>query len=491
MRWKPMMGSMLMAMTILMMIGSIPARGTCVPDSATPASPVPEDRWLPDFRPADPTDHALPLDRDSTDYNGLTIPGCSSGHELFRDVDVMDGHLFVAYNAGLQVWRIGPDQAGIPQRLAVADGFGGGCPGFLSFPVFGEVDDFINDIEVVRGIGDNLLIALSGRSPAGFSLWRFRTTDSDLHQLYQDPTRASRNVDIRSFGGTVYAFSASDDGVQVYDASAALANYDATGCLDDTGTGCSNTWKGSVGAMSTGVWVDGIEAFPGRLHLVASNGLGSDPMTLEIWEMTDPSLPGDAVQRFSGGSMSTRVQSPVFFGHEGRHYLALIEGISSSDLEIFDVESCLGVTAGDCSSLGTLDYSRAVSTNAATQKLTFSRSVTEAGTTPHLYYGGFTLGASYRELLLDLSELGTGAPVIPEVTDGGPTCFDPVSATEIDYWGWYDWFSGKRSQAGVFDGQYFYRTASSFLDVHVLGDPGLVFADGFESGNISRWETMP
>jgi hypothetical protein len=43
-----------------------------------------------------------------------------------------------------------------------------------------------------------------------------------------------------------------------------------------------------------------------------------------------------------------------------------------------------------------------------------------------------------------------------------------------------------RPLVGRFDGAYFFRAGSGILDVHVR-DTGLLFMDGFESGDASAW----
>ncbi|NIS34889.1 MAG: hypothetical protein GWN79_21345, partial [Actinobacteria bacterium] len=83
-------------------------------------------------------------------------------------------------------------------------------------------------------------------------------------------------------------------------------------------------------------------------------------------------------------------------------------------------------------------------------------------------------------------------PGLPEVTASGGSYTDPCNSATIRYWSHYYPRNfhglntmvpriGKLSSEG-----YFYRAANSILDVHFF-DLGLLFADGFESGDSDRW----
>lgn len=93
--------------------------------NGSPALPIPASRagvelWSDALQPADPPDVPLPASRDSTDDLSTTIPSQASGHELFYAVDGVGALAAVAYNVGLQLWRIEAD--GTMMLAAAADG---------------------------------------------------------------------------------------------------------------------------------------------------------------------------------------------------------------------------------------------------------------------------------------------------------------------------------------------------------------------------------
>ena len=455
--------------------GSAPIEANC--EGRTTAYPVPECLWLSDFRPADTPGKPLPPERDSSKYNSTLEPSCSTGLELFKDIDILGDYAYVSYNAGLQVWRIDGSNEAKPQRVVFADGFSK-CPGggtFLAFIHFGELDTAVDNLEVVQGPHTAVLIALSGYNNVGPSIWRFDTSTEELKELYQDSSRNARSVAIQDVGGTIYAFSASETGVDVYDASKALESFSSSaGCLDTTGTGCGGVRTGTIG--TNGSWVDTVVSEDGRLHVIVAGGALS--ATLDIWEVSDPSLPDKSSSRRYAGT-GAYYQSPVVFTKDGRAYLGVVERTTTNNLEILDIDDCLAQKDGTCASLGPEKYVRALLNISSRQKLTFSISATGAGVTPFLYYGipSVTMSGAGEEALLDLSTLGTTEQSITEVTGGGPTYQDGCSGEAVGYWGWYyprnDCGTNEFSPlAGMFNGAYFYKINNSTFDIHIRGDAG-------------------
>ncbi len=508
----------------------------------TPAFAVPENLWIDGiFRPGDTSlpGNQIPAERDSTSWEALTIPGCTSGHEIFESLDIAGDYLYVAYNAGFSVWDIGDAGAEDPQRLAVRDGFSCAgdpcqvpCGPFLSFPSAGGSDFLVDDIAVLDE-GTIHTIAVSGITPVGMSLWQFNTDTEALTPIYQETIRSSRQVrlaavdDVRGVT-TVYAFSSYNGGLAVYDVTQALA---IAPCLEETGSDCPGVFLGTVGTSSDGRYLDLLQR-PGGEILIANTNGNAAGLGLELWELPDPGTPSTAEQLFSG--LDNMTFGTALFNYEGNDYLAALERDGSFNvIKIFNVNACGG---GPCTLGPPVFDDVRVPPRTTDQFLTFSTS----NTTPFLYHGLVgSLGGPKVEQLLDLTTLGRPDQNIVEMTSGGPTYFDACELDDLDYWPWYypaNEFGLKNlaPRVGKFDADsnFFYRAAGGVLDVHLMtrvaciedsgtgacsctsdcatcsfmtggtgtcstepgdvaaccGDfPFRVFADGFESGDTSAW----
>ncbi|MEE8526807.1 MAG: PKD domain-containing protein, partial [Thermoanaerobaculia bacterium] len=437
-----------------------------------PAVPVPECRnqnngqqvpcsdanavrlWPAGLRPGLPG-QTLPPERDSTDWTSTTIPGALSGHELFHGLDILGNKLYVAYNAGFQVWDIAGSNAERPSRELTKDGWRGD---FLDFPSFGENDFYIDDIEVVAAGGKNL-IALSGRVTVGFTVWEHSITPLGLVQKYQDLGKRSQRVRVVNQGGINYAFAGGQLGIFVYDISQAQAL--TAPCLDDSGTVCPGVYRGRLGETNLSLFLDAIRR-DGRVYIAKSGGNG---VPVEIWEVTTPSSPGTAVRRFQG--LSGGGQGLAFFEVNTIPYLAVVEKVGTGwRLRIYNVNACLDTNG--CGSLGPALVDRALNVAASSpQLLNYSLS----NSTPFLYYGAneFGLEGDQVEQLLDLSNFPGS---VSEITDSGGTYTDNCNGQTIDYWGDYypdnDYgLRNIRPMVGKFRGDKFYRAAFGILDVHV------------------------
>lgn len=488
------------ALTLLLTAAAQPTalRGQ-ICSGQTPAFAVPESLWLDGlFRPGE-TDlpgNQLPPERDSTDWISLTVPGFSSGHEIFESLDVAGDYLYVAYNAGFSIWDISGVNAEDPERIKVRDGWhfsdcelDPDCGPFLSFPSGLKLAFLVEDIDVLPDPGSsNVYIAVSGDNPVGMSLWQFDTATQNLTPIYQDTTRASRQVRLASIsagrgGTTVYAFSSYGNGLAVYDLSQALA---IAPCLEETGSDCPGVYLGNLGSISTGRYLDVLQRPSGELLVATANGNLSS-QGLELWQIDDPSTPGAADQLFSG--LDNRTFGTALFSYEGNDYLAALERDGSVNVvKIFNINECSG---GPCSLGAPVFDGASVPPRLSDQFLTFSTT----GGTPFLYHGLVAgLGGAKVEQLLNLTTLGRPGQSITEMTDGGPTYFDVCTQDDLDYWPWYypgnDFgLSNMSPRVGKFnpDTNFFYRAAGGILDVHVYS--GEIFSDGFESGDTSRWSS--
>ena len=446
----------------------------------SPAVPIPEtcrvgdvctgNLWPVGFSPVRPGEQ-LPASRDSTQYITQTFPDAQAGHELFRSLDIEQDYLFALYTNGIQAWNLGVS-AEMPSQLDYRDGYGGH---FLSYPVPGETDNWLEDVDAIRPSGgSDFLLGVAGRDNVGLSIWSYSTTTSKFARLYQDPRVVAFQVRMVEVEGRVYALVAADgDGVQVYDATRAL-DFSGSGCLDNaTGTACSGVSKGRVGgpgelpkARSMDLLVR--DDLP---YIAVGDGIGSGALTLELWEVANPANPSTAERRFEGGDSATH--GVALFQRETTYYLGAIAADSSTaagTLSVFDVTSCLdsdGCLNMPLSSYGSFNFP-GLPTHfpVARHLLTYSESDGDS----FLYHGVLSAkpwGAGL-EHLLDLSTAGS----MVEITASGGTYTEGCNGrTGIDYWG--DYYEknehGLRNvvgAVGMFQGSYFYRAAGGVLDIH-------------------------
>ncbi|MEL7058532.1 MAG: hypothetical protein AAGN46_00755 [Acidobacteriota bacterium] len=441
------------ALGLLLLAPNLSA-GDCGNNS--PAFPVEEFRegvrvWPDGLRPGNPSQR-LPGKRDSTDrIGGTSVPGATSGHELYKGVDVVDDLLFVVYNAGIQVWSLSGNNAEDPQQLAFRDGWQGQ---FQSFPPPTEQLNFLEDISAIRS-GNEYILAVSGKNPVGPSIWVW---NGSWQPKYQDLGTSVRQVRLIEHNNNVFLIAAADDGVLVYDATAA-ANR-TTACIDDAGVACGPIFLGYLPDQAISRYVDAI-SWNGRLFVVAGDGLNAF-IDLELWELPTPSIPSTAIRRATGDSDA---RGPAFLPLGNELFLAYAQN-GTPRVRFFDIDDC--VDGNGCSGLGAVQRTELVR-RGDEQFLTFSRN----GSTPYLYYGvsSDNIEGSKSENLWDLTNLSAGG-AIPEITDSGGTYVDPCNGQIVDYWGdYYDANNfGMRNmhpRIGVWNDGYFYRAAQTMLDVHV------------------------
>ena len=454
----------------------------------SPAHPVPQTRpgmaggeslWPTDltgavtFRPVSNSSnnpYPIPAQRDSTSYITQTIPGNNSGHELFMDVASIDGNddwLFVAYNAGIQVWDLRDDAAN-PDRTTYRDGWQGH---FEEFPEPGEVDTYIDGLDVLQTGGD-IFLGVVGRSGHGFSFWEFNSP-ATLTQHCQVSDISARQVELIEHNGRAYAFVAVNNGTYVYDLDSSLSGTCA--------------FEGTVGATSDGNYVSVLQK-DGDVFVAAADGslLPSDPLGVKIWEV-DPEDPGSARELFSGFNTNSRgVTMFEIPGAVDRYFLGVIE--TSTQLKFYDIEACLEVVGpGTCGSLGS--PLATVGVDNIGKSYEFIDISTSADGRTWGYYGFMTtpgLFGTNFEYLLDLTPLGSttledvetlGQITLDEITDDGDTYNNEnppcTNTAAVDYWGDYypknqhglNFFIPRHA---IFIDNKLYRAAYSILDVHEI-----------------------
>lgn len=428
----------------------------------------------------------LPSGMDSSGWESLTVPSRFASHEQYQGLDVLGDFLYVAYNAGIQVWDIGGEKAEQPVEVAAADGF----PPFnnwLIFPHPAEDDFFVEDIDVLAPSsgGSLVYIAVAARGPVGFSIWQFNTNNGALTQLFQE-TSNSRMARLVEFDGptgpVLYAFSGHGNGVRVFNVTEAIA---AAPCADDAGVSgspCPNVFEGSLSTNSGG-FIDTYVAPSGAIYLSNSDGNLVNSLGVELWQINNPSNPSGAIKRFSG--LNTVSFGTSLFEKGGDTYLSVVERVGSSNrIKIFDIDACL---TSNCSGTpGTLVFDDLPLPPYSTRQfLTYSEG--GSNNVPFLYYGlrASSLAGDHVEQLLDLTSLGTVSQNITEMTDGGPTYFDTCQQEDLGYWSYY--YPGNEfgiqnftPRIGKFNPGtiYFYRAARGLIDVHVWeggssGDPNI------------------
>lgn len=460
--------------------------------------------WPDNLQPAS----QIPRSRDSTDRKaGNTIPGERTGHQLFSDVAIVevDGEpelLVVSYNAGLQVWDIRGDRGRVPVRLAHADGWDGD---FIFFPAPDEVLSFCFGVDALN-VGDGqFVVALACRQPVGPSLWFYDFT-LGLQQLYQDAATGAKQIRIdRAVDGTVYALAGAENGLTVYNVTAALDVIDDGPCGDQQGQACPGVFIGFVSDTTTTtqgetrIFIDTLQA-AGSIFVAASGGLFTP---LELWQvnLVDPAR---SVLRFSGLPHSL---GSALFEYGGHFYWSVVteeDGLNLEKLRVFMIDGC--IASAELCFLGTGSIEDAVVPINLPRFPTAEDflTVSKAHGRPYIYYGVGTgnLSGGDLEQLFDAGSLRSpnGAPLtgLPEVTASGGSYTDPCNGAKIRYWSHYyhsnaQGLNNLTPRNGVMSSiGYFYRALGSVLDVHRRKNPnpGAIFSDGFETGDTLEWMGM-
>jgi len=449
----------------------------CTPSS--PALPVPSTLWPDTLRPA-PTprpNNQLPDNRDSTDYITTTIPGMDTGHELFESVAAYGDYLFVAYNAGIQVWSIKNDPD-IPARLTARDGWKPGH--WLDFPNMGEADSFLQDIAIAPFADGTLLVAVAALDPVGVSLWHFDPADNTLVQLYQGKHDHFQSVTAVAADDSVLVFAATRNEVMAFDANAAL---DVGPCVESlSAPSCGNVSRGAVAGIATSRFVAArtFDVGSTRHVMLASTDAAQHGAEVELYEIADPSSPTVADLRYSG--ISEMGMGVALFEKDQHAYLAVVDHTSgtatvNNQLKIHAIDECL---EAPCTLDSPVWASDVFPSRAPTKTLRHSvddRATADPSDDEHFLYMGFattTLSGENAERLYHLRDLQPSPPNdgISELAAGGPTYRDNCSDEDVGYWGWYypgneDGLRNFSPRTGVFVRNRFYRAARGVFDIHI------------------------
>src|SRR3954453_21626370 len=397
-------------------------------ECATPAAPVPSDRWS-GLRPIGGytlcgTGGAFVTD--STAF--IESQEAYWSFPWFMSIDTENQYLFIALAHGLQVWDA---HNVIPQPISQLS--------FRAFPVWSvnpEVKWPLQDVDAPADVDDGGAVA--GLSGIGIAMVDLADKTSPK-LVYQNDGKEGNQVYAATIGGRRYAFLAAQ--------GAGLFSYDMTqaklydGCVEEvpnTGSSaqCPGVYKGRIGTRAASV-VDGVDSF------VVSGGGPS--WGVEIWDLRNPVVP-----QLKLSALTDRPVYGVALWKQGAtYYLATrtVDG-STHNLSIYDVSCIDGIS---CPGLGA-----PLSTHAydgqGTEYLDFSR----GNGAPFLYLGtdNRCAGGTQHEWLLDVSN-----PAAPQ------------DISPFNYWGWYyrggpTGFNLVAPRAGKFVGSIFYRGALSIFDYH-------------------------
>jgi PKD repeat protein len=430
-------------LVLLILVGALPASGqNCADDLScgfntcrAPVTPAPPVLWG-DLRPAE---SQIPEERDSTDYDRRT--SFDARNPYFMAIDMSNGYLFTAIHTGFQIWDARGNPAS-PVLLSQRDGRAGGFP---SFPVNPEEKFPVQDIAVPEGRDDLAVVVSAGG--AGFSIWD-TSSKTIPRALYQDSEKSGAAAHATMVGSTALGFMGSEgNGLLMYDLSRARANN--TTCVEQSpASNCNGVYLGKLGSRANATYVHG------RNQFVAFS-TGAVQRGLEIWNVSDRFSPFQVVS-----ALSTTIVYGVAMWNQGSTWYLATREEPGPRLRIYDV-SC--ITSNTCGSgIGSPIADVALSDPGNSRYLlTFSRS----GSTPYLHLGSDRSCSGYerREWLFDVS-----IPFQPrDITPPGGF----INGTSTGYWNWYARntrtgfnFAGQREAR--FNGEYLYRAAFSYFDIH-------------------------
>ncbi len=424
-----------------------------------------------------PTDVGqLPGERDSTNfYDFVHLPGLAFANWV--SLDIANGWVFAAVDYGLEIWDIRTTPARPQRRVQI------GQQGFPTWTTELHEGIPVRDVALVSGRDDAAVVGLGGLG----GLAVFDTTQKSAPQgLYADTDKSFLGVHAVEIAGHRYAFGAAQGyGLLAYDLEAAtnLSSVcrDSTPLLSECGV-----YLGQIGSGTLPRYIDGVSSQDGSRYFLAVAPTAPGRKGFELWDVTLPQAP---VRRLSALT-SVGVHGVALWRQSSRYYLALrydtgVGGVPTT-AQVYDVTCPL---VGSCGTLGSPLWSRSMPQLGDDYYVTHS----ERAGRPYVYFGAFDRcsleNPIQNEFLYDMSN--PSAPVDltppPQVIDG----------TLIGYWGWYyraspTGFNYVGPRMGRFYGDYFYRAAYSIFDVHQIVDTSLLFADGFESGDLSAWSsTLP
>ena len=459
-----------------------------------PVFPVSENLWIKNsdgdvvFQPGAPGER-IPLDRDSSDWTSLTQTTAAQGHEMFESLEVLGDYLYVLYNGGFIIYDIGTD----PERPKKIDSlqkdiWDGSYTDGDPYP-YGEDDFLAHAIDVFPIAGTSeVIIAVSGRNAVGVSFWKFNTSARTLDQIFYSNgySGSTRSIRLVEHNGTLYAFGAKSNSVDVFDVSQALS---LGSCKEDItahgeGDRCPDVYLGNLGDIGYSAYVD-VLTVEDRLYAITSQGSQASSPT-EFWHVTNPSQPDNETPLAQ--MINQRVKGLEFFTHQGSHYLAWVKlggSGSTNTIEVFNIDNCVQAGATTCDFTNPVWSYSDIPPYTSPQQITYS----ESNGIPFLHYGVNANGGQgkHYDQLFDITTLGTSEQNIREITDGGPMYPDRCADEDIGYWGWY--YIGNEFGINNFvphmgkfnNNNYFYRAALGIVDVHVFNPEA--YDESTNSGN--------
>lgn len=438
----------------------------------TPAVSVPAAAWGR-LRPADPAQ--LPNERDSSNFYDIdTAPSLAYAH--WMDLDIENGWIFTAVDLGIEIWdaRANPDRPGRLRQV--------GRSGFPSWTTEPHEGHPVRSIAAPPGDDGVVLVGTGG---AGGVVIFNTATKSAPSALYSDLHRSAHQVSAAAIDGRAIGFAASSEaGLLMYDLDAARSL--AQPCLDDSpvSTACG-VYLGRLGPARAVRYVSGVGDATGGRHWVVVSGGGAS-FGLEVWDVSEVSAPRRVLAalatEFVHGVALWRDQNGFFLGLRSD---PTGSGANPTVGRIYDL-SCLPSDA--CAGLGAPLWTRSLPHLGDDYFVTAS----ESGGIPYLYFGHFDTCSletpEQSEWLFDVHDPASPLDITPPTVsiDGNP----------VGYWGWYyrasaTGFNAVAPRVGRFAGDRFYRAAYSIFDIHILAPPpNQIFADGFETGDDSRWQVV-
>lgn len=427
--------------------------------SQTPAEPPPEDRW----GTLEPVilKNCAELNRsapcvmiDVTWINPLTEPGDNPfPHDVAHSKP--NDQLYVATGQGMRIFDVSDPER--PHAFPYWD-----ASAKLRVWTHSDKNFFLTSI--ATGLG----FVVAGGEEKG--LFAVDASDPNGGYLYHDDDPFVRDVLVVEAGGTPYAIVLDNvANVHVYDLEAIGAMSECYEAQDD----CPGA---RMGIMAAGRGIGGAIAGTGRY--VAHREFSE----FTIWDL-DGIADGGPVTRL-GAMLSARVFGELALWEEnGSYFLALAVGDPGGELWVYDVSCIEG--SGPCS-LGarttylTPDASQPVQP----LNLDFSRD----GDRAHLWLGSSAVAKSVcvpqRHYLFDAADPQHLVDLTPQVPGG--------------YWSWIDeacagYNRTARRHCVAGSGAIWcanFSTLDSHLDTRPDVPPdtrGVIFSDGFESGDLERW----
>lgn len=424
----------------------------------TPAYGQPQ-AWWGELQPADTAQ--LPAARDKSDFiDGQQVWAHA---DMFRDLHIEGSYIFVAGNAGFEIWdRTNP---GAPTRASSIRS--------VNFPIssgYGHAG-FICTRDVACPPGNSNIAVVAMDQAAGGVVILNTTNKANPVVVYQDTmtspgtgqSKTATAVYCATINGVQYAFAAVNaasngaNGINVYNLGAAAQIAGTlTECAPNPASPYPNVWV-YAGMKPTSGWVP--VSVHGAGNFVVTGGIGG-------WELFNVSNPAAPVRL--GGDTSATGHEATMWQDNGKFYVAVLRGprggsnpsSAAKELHIYDVTA---IATGSATAPGAplAIFSLApYSVNAATEgRISFSR--TGSGT-PMLHFSG-----DAKSSLLSGTQTYDKLASVMDVTDpSNPREVTPVSPGTVTWWGWIHQYGWVRSQTGYFAGNYLYRASFGVMDIY-------------------------